>query len=62
MKFSSGSLILLIFTWKLRMILQNVCRRVVGHVLLNIFTSNIFPTLLLPSIIIIIIIIIIIDI
>ena len=44
---SSGSMIILIITWRFRIILQNIRRRVVGSSLSNISLSNIFATLLL---------------
>ena len=47
---SSGSIILLTVTLKVRMILQNIWRRVVGYVLIAISLTNIFLTLLLPAI------------
>ena len=40
-KLSSGSMVLLTITFELRMILQNIWRRVVGNVLINISPSNI---------------------
>ena len=43
-------MILLTITLKLRMILQNISRGVVGNVLINVSPSNIFLTLLLPAI------------
>ena len=48
LKLLSGSMILLTITFELRMISQNIWRRVVGNVLINISPSNIFLTLLLP--------------
>ena len=42
---SSDNLILLIINLKSRMILQNICLRVVGNDLINNFPSNIFPTM-----------------
>ena len=41
---SSGSIILLTITLELRMVLQNISRRVVGDVLTDISPSNIFLT------------------
>ena len=49
MKLLSGSMILLTITLKLRMVLQNIGRSVVGNVLINISPSNIFLTLLFPA-------------
>ena len=43
-------MILKAITLKLRIILQNIWRRVVGNVLMNISPSNTFLTLLLPAI------------
>ena len=48
-KLLSGSIILLTITFKLRMILQNIRRRVIVNVLINILPSNISLTLLLPT-------------
>ena len=45
-KLSSGSIRLLTITWELSLILQNVWRRVVGKVLINISPANIFPLLI----------------
>ena len=41
-------MILWTITFELRMILQNICRRVVGNVLINISPSNILPIMLKP--------------
>ena len=46
---SSGSMILLTITFKLMMISQNISRRVVGNVLVNISPSNISLTMLSPA-------------
>ena len=46
-KFWSGSIMFLTITWKFRIILQNICRRVIGSAPINISPSNIFPTMLL---------------
>ena len=43
-KLSSGSMQFLAITLEMRMISQNIWRRVVGDVLINISLSNIFPT------------------
>ena len=48
-KLSSGSMLLLMINFDLRMILQNLWRRVVGNVLMNISPSNILLTMLLPT-------------
>ena len=50
LKMLSGTMILLTITWKLRMILQNIWRRVFGHVLINISPPNIFPNMFLSEI------------
>ena len=44
MKLSSGSVILLTITWNLRMVIQNISRRVVDNVLNNI-SPNIFKNM-----------------
>ena len=41
-------MILWTITFELRMILQNISRRVVGNVLINISPSNILPIMLKP--------------
>ena len=48
-KLSSGSVILLTITFKMRMILQTIWRRVVGNVLIDFSPSIILLTLLLPA-------------
>ena len=49
LKLSSGSKLLLTITLRLRMVLQDIWRKVVGNILINSSPSNIFQTLLLPS-------------
>ena len=46
-KLSSGSEILLTITLELKMISQNISRIIVGNVLINISSSNIFSTTLM---------------
>ena len=48
-KLSSGVMILLTITFELGIILQNIWRRVVGNVLINISPSNILPIVLKPD-------------
>ena len=48
-KFSSASMILLAITLELRIILQNISRRVVGYVLMNVSPSNIFQIMLVSD-------------
>ena len=48
-KLSSGSLILMTIISKLRIVLQNISKRVISNVLINISPSNIFLNMLLPA-------------
>ena len=50
MKLLSGSKILMTITCKLRIILQNIGRRVVGSIVGNISYSIIIPIMLFPEI------------
>ena len=45
MNFLSGYFIILLITWEVRIVLQNIRRRFVGNILINISLSIIFPNL-----------------
>ena len=44
-----GSITLVTITMEFRMILQNVLGRVVGSIVIDVSTSNSFPTMPLPE-------------